>query len=87
MDTKLYVSILRDHSEHLRKLSTELSEKLSHLEQALTQEKNPSETNTKNPLEGAAQLNDSLFSAADMLHRRLHRLLTDIEADAVSRGS
>ena len=77
MDTAFYVSILRDHAEHVRKLSTQLSEKFAQLEQTLGEQPRPSAPPTDEPLEGMAELNDSLFSTADLFHRRLRHFLED----------
>ena len=77
MDTAFYVSILRDHAEHVRKLSAELSEKFEQLERALGEQPSPSAPPTDASLEGMAELNDSLFSTADMFHRRLRHFLED----------
>ena len=85
MDVKQYVSLLREHSEHLRELASELSEKFETLTQAIDAQQEPSEPNGARPLEGIAELNHSLFATADIFHQRLHMFLTDIKADAVSR--
>ena len=58
MDAAFYVSILRDHSEHLRKLSTDLSEKFEQLERALGEQASLKETDTEPPLTGIAELNE-----------------------------
>jgi hypothetical protein len=77
MDATFYISILRDHAEHLRQLSTDLSEKFAQLERALSEQASLNETDAEPPLTGIAELNDSLFAAADLFHRRLRRFLED----------
>ncbi len=77
MDTAFYVSILRDHTEHIRKLSAELSEKFEQLERALSEQPSLTETDAEPLLVGMPELNDSLFSTADMFHRRLRHFLED----------
>jgi hypothetical protein len=84
MDVKLYGSILREYSEQFRQLATDLSEKLETLTQAIDARQGPSEPNPACPLEGIAELNNSLVAAADIFHQRLHMFLADIKADAVS---
>jgi hypothetical protein len=44
MDTKPALAILREHSEQLRKLTTELDDRLGQLEQGLAEPQPPSET-------------------------------------------
>jgi hypothetical protein len=85
MDAKLHVSLLREHSEHLRKLATDLNEKLEHLEGTLAEPQSPSETEAGNPLAGMAMLNDQLFDLAYIFHWRFCRFLTqppEVDAEA-----
>ena len=74
MDTHRQVSILREHSEHLRKLTTALSEDLSKLRLALSEQAGASDTEELNLLVGLAELNQSLFLATDLFSQRLHTL-------------
>jgi hypothetical protein len=80
MDTQLSGSSLRQHGEHLRKLSTELTATLTKLEQALAEPQRPSETHAVNLLEGTAALNNSLFVAA-VFCQRLQLFLERTERD------
>ena len=75
MDTTLSVSILREHSEHLRKLATDLSEQLAHLEQAPDEAQGPSETDAGSRIVELVRLNESLFAAADIFYHRLRAFL------------
>ena len=61
MDIHLQGSILREHSEHLRKLTTALSEDLSKLRLALSEQAGSADTEELSLLVGLAELNQSLF--------------------------
>ena len=74
MDIHLQGSILREHSEHLRKLTTALSEDLSKLRLALSEQAGASNTEELSLLVGLAELNQSLFLATDLFSQRLHAL-------------
>jgi cell division protein ZapA (FtsZ GTPase activity inhibitor) len=82
MDAKLSVSILREHSEHLRRLATELSTDLSRLRLSMSEEEGAADTEELALLVGLAELNRSLFAATDVFYQRLH---TFLERD--SRGN
>jgi len=72
---KLSVSLLREHSEHLRKISTDLSADLSQLNLALSEQEGAADTEELSLLVGLAELNRSLFAATDIFYQRLHKLL------------
>jgi hypothetical protein len=72
---KLSVSLLREHSEHLRKISTALSDDLSQLNLALSEQAGDDDTEELRLLVGLAELNRSLFVATDIFYQRLHKLL------------
>jgi hypothetical protein len=74
MDLYLQVSTLREHSEHLRKLTTALSKDLSTLRLALSEQAGAAATEELNLLVGLAELNQSLFLATDLFAQRLHAL-------------
>jgi hypothetical protein len=57
---KLSVSILREHSGQLRKLSTDLSADLSQLRLALSEQEGASDTEELGLLVGLAEANSSL---------------------------
>jgi hypothetical protein len=76
MDLKLYISILRMHSEQLGKLATELSGKLDALEQKFAEEEHLGESHSVDTLKGMTELNNSLFAATDLFYHRLHQLLS-----------
>jgi hypothetical protein len=71
---KLSASILREHSEHLRKLTTSLSEDLSKLRLALSEQERASDTEELSLLVGLVELNQSHFLATDLFSQRLHAL-------------
>jgi hypothetical protein len=75
MDAKFHVSILREHSEQLRKLATDLDEKLGHLEGTLAQPQSPNGTTAGTPLAEMVALNEQLFDIAYIFHWRLRRFL------------
>ena len=66
MDLKLYLSILRIHSEQLSKMATELSRQLDNLEQQFAEEEQL----------GMAELNGNLLASTDLCYRRLHEFLS-----------
>jgi hypothetical protein len=72
LDMRLYVSIVREHVEHLRKLSTEMSETLSKLEQMQT---SPTATGGRGLLAGVAELNNNLFATVDIFYKRFGKFL------------
>ena len=77
MDLKLYLSILRIHSEQLSKMATELSRQLDNLEQQFAEEEQLGESNAAaRPLEGMAELNGNLLASTDLFYRRLHEFLS-----------
>jgi hypothetical protein len=77
MDLKLYLSILRIHSEQLSKMATELSRQLDNLEQQFAEEEQLGESNAAaRPLEGMAELNGNLLASTDLCYRRLHEFLS-----------
>jgi hypothetical protein len=59
---KLSVSILREHSEQLWQLSTDLSEDLSKLRLALSEQEGASDTEELGLLVGLAESNSSLLA-------------------------
>jgi len=59
---KLSVSVLREHSGQLRKLSTDLSEDLSQLRLALSEQDGASDTEELGLLVGLAEANSSLLA-------------------------
>lgn len=59
---KLSVSILREHSEQLWQLSTDLSEDLSQLRLALSEQDGASDTEELGLLVGLAESNSSLLA-------------------------
>ena len=65
MDLKLYLSILRIHSEQLSKMATELSRQLDTLEQQFAEEQR-----------GMAELNGNPLASTDLFYRRLHEFLS-----------
>src|SRR5689334_14250288 len=71
MDTQFYISILREQSEHISKLATEMSDSLEKLKQAPL-----SLPDAGSGGEKIKELNDTLFSLADIFHKRLHVFLT-----------
>ena len=75
MDTRLQVSLLRDHSEQLRKLATALSVDLSKLRLALSEQRESSDTEELSLLVELAELHQNLFRATDTFSHRLHTLL------------
>jgi hypothetical protein len=85
MDIKLYVSVLRMHSEHLCKLSTALREKLDDPEQHFAEEENLGELNAASALQGMAELNNSLFAATDLFYHRLYLFLSDTTRETRER--
>ena len=66
MDLKLYISILRIHSEQLSKMATELSRQLDNLEQQFAEEEQ----------RGMAELNGNPLASTDLCYRRLHEFLS-----------
>jgi hypothetical protein len=77
MDLKLYLSILRIHSEQLSKMATELSRQLDNLEQQFAEEEQLGESNAAaRPLEGMAELNGNFLASTDLFYRRLHEFLS-----------
>jgi len=66
MDLKLYLSILRIHSEQLSKMATELSRQLDTLEQQFAEEEQL----------GMAELNGNFLASTDLCYRRLHEFLS-----------
>ena len=84
MDTKVYVSTVREHGEHLRKLSTKLTATFRQLEQALDEQQSPVETNMVSLLAVTAELNNSLF-AAMVFCQRLQVFLESTKRDNGSR--
>jgi hypothetical protein len=59
---KLSASILREHSEQLRKLSTDLSEDLSQLRLALNEQDGACDTEELELVVGLAESNSSLLA-------------------------
>ena len=59
---KLSVSILREHSEQLQKLSTDLREDLSELRLALSEQEGAFDTEELGLLVGLAESNSSLLA-------------------------
>src|SRR5436309_5863094 len=74
MDTKLMVAILREQSEQLRKLSTELSANLETFEQTLGDQGNAPAAHF-DLLDWFAGLNGCLAATVEMFCRRLHTVL------------
>jgi hypothetical protein len=66
MDLKLYLSILRIHSEQLSKMATELSRQLDNLEQQFAEEEQ----------RGMAEFNGNPLASTDLCYRRLHESLS-----------
>src|SRR5438045_523842 len=62
MDTQLYVSILREHSEHLSRLATTLSAKLTQLEHSLNKQVGSPSPDTVTFVEGMAKLQHRLLT-------------------------
>jgi hypothetical protein len=60
--SKLSVSILREHSEQLQKLSTDLREDLSELRLALSEQEGAFDTEELGLLVGLAESNSSLLA-------------------------
>ena len=77
MDVQQYVSVLRMHSEHLCKLSTELSSRLEALEQQFAEERIASESKAAGFLDGMRELNNCLVASTDLFYHRLHLFLSD----------
>src|SRR3954462_10778646 len=75
VNAKYHVSLLREHSEQLCKLATDLNEKLEHIEETLAQPPSPSETRAGTPVAEMGVLNEQLFDVAYILHWRLRRFL------------
>ncbi|HEV8711634.1 MAG TPA: hypothetical protein VGX03_02255, partial [Candidatus Binatia bacterium] len=71
MNAQLYVSILREHSEHVSRLATALSAKLTQVEQTLSKQKGSPSTDTVALSEGLAKLQQKLFTETDLFCRRL----------------
>ncbi|GEM_PF-4701236 len=75
MDIKISVSTLQGHSEHLRKLSTQLSADLSKLKLALSAQEQAADTEELTLFVELAELNSSLFAATDNFYQHLHTFL------------
>ena len=75
MDTKFQVSILQEHSQHIRKLSIKLEEVLQKFEQAVSEPDSPFAADTPGLLREMANLNNSLFAAADIFYKRLSKFV------------
>jgi hypothetical protein len=75
MDTQLYVSILREHSEHLSRLATTLSAKLTQLEHSLNKQGGSPSPDTVTFVEGVAKLQGRLFTETELFCRRLQVFL------------
>jgi hypothetical protein len=75
MNTYLQVSLLREHSEQLRKLSTQLSVDLSKLRLALGEQAGASDTEELSLLVELAELHQSLFLATDHFAQQLSTLV------------
>jgi hypothetical protein len=73
--TKQSITILQEHSEPLRKLTTALSADLNRLRLTLSHQDGDSDTEELNLLVGLAELNSSLLAATDMFYQRLHTFL------------
>src|SRR5262245_43928250 len=77
MDVAFYVAVLRDQTKYLRTLSAQLIDKFEQIEQALSEQKSLDATQTGNPLDGLAELNNRLSATAELLHQRLRLFLAD----------
>jgi hypothetical protein len=75
MDTQLYVSILREHSEHVGRLATTLSAKLTQLEHTLSKQGGAPSPDTVALAEGLAPLQQKLFTETELFCRRLQVFL------------
>ena len=75
MDVPLQVSLLREHSEQLRKLATALSVDLSKLRLALSEQRESADTEELSLLVELAELHQNLFLATDTFSQHLHTLL------------
>jgi hypothetical protein len=71
MDVPLQVSLLREHSEQLRKLATDLSVDLSKLRLALSEQAGTADREELNLLVELAELHQSLFLATDTFSHHL----------------
>jgi hypothetical protein len=84
MDVKLYLALVQEHTVQLRRLSTELSNTFTKLEQELEEAQGPSDTHAVSLLDGIAELTNSLFTAEDIFWRRLQLFL---ESTKIGTGS
>jgi hypothetical protein len=71
MDVKTYVSLLREHSEHLQQLSAQLTHRLKGLEQALTEQGRTTYPEAHPLLAGLSKLSLNVSDLANILNRRI----------------
>ena len=77
MDGKVQVEVLRKHSEHVGKLVTQLTGKLTHLAHVLSAPQSPPDAETAGLCAECAELESTLRVETDLLWRRLHLFLED----------
>jgi hypothetical protein len=79
MDAKLYLSILREHSEYVGQLATKLTATLRQLEQTLSEQNGHPSTNTGSSWDGVANLRTCLATEAEMLCKRLEQFVEEMK--------
>lgn len=71
MDVKTYVNILRLHSEQLQQLSGQLTQRLTELEQALSEQHLTTYPEAHPLIEGLSNLSMNVSDLADILNKRI----------------
>ena len=80
MDETVHIEVLRQHSEYVGKLVTQLTDKLTQLAQGLSAPQRPPGTETADLLAECAELGRTLSAETDFLWRRLHFFVEDTKS-------
>jgi hypothetical protein len=77
MNVKVQVEVLQKHGEHVGKLVTQLTDKLTHLAHVLNAPPSPPVAQTASLSAECAELARTLSAETDFLWRRLQQFLAD----------